>query len=210
MHARRHLVPLACVAGLAVVWVWAAIAPLSRSDWALEQILVVLAVGAAAATYRWRPVSDLSYALLALFLAVHLVGSHWSYSNVPGFDWGTGTHQNVYDRLVHFLFGALLWLPATELLRWVMPPPLARGAAGVVAVFAASALYEVIEWVVVLIVAPELGAEFLGAQGDPFDAVKDMALGLAGGVAAAALALAARPALRRSRARRPAAVPRAR
>jgi putative membrane protein len=202
---RRHGVPLACAVAFAALWTWAAIDPLSRSDWALEQILVALTVLVVAATYRHRPVSDASYVLLTVFVGLHVVGSHWSYSNVPGFELGGGSHANVYDRVVHFLFGLLLALPCRELLDRAVPGMSRRVAwtATVIVVFAAASLYEVIEWVVVLVVAPDLGNEFLGAQGDPFDAVKDQALGLAGALAAAAVAAVAGIARRRATPTRP-------
>ena len=43
-------------------------------------------------------------------------------------------------------------------------------------------IYELIEWIAALLVAPELGAAYLGTQGDVWDAQKDMALALAGSV----------------------------
>ena len=38
-----------------------------------------------------------------------------------------------------------------------------------------AAFYEIIEWIYLIIVSPELNADFLGAQGDIWDAQKDMA-----------------------------------
>lgn len=43
-----------------------------------------------------------------------------------------------------------------------------------------SVIYEMIEWVAAIIVAPELGDAYLGTQGDGWDAQKDMALAAAG------------------------------
>jgi hypothetical protein len=48
-------------------------------------------------------------------------------------------------------------------------------------------VYEVVEWLVAAIVDPAAGTAFLGTQGDEWDAQKDMALALAGGLAGAAL-----------------------
>ena len=47
-------------------------------------------------------------------------------------------------------------------------------------VLATSAVYEMLEWLVAAAVDPSLGSEFVGAQGDDFDAAKDMALAFAG------------------------------
>ena len=49
-------------------------------------------------------------------------------------------------------------------------------------VLATSAVYEMLEWLVAAAVDPSLGSEFVGAQGDDFDAAKDMALAFAGAV----------------------------
>ena len=45
-----------------------------------------------------------------------------------------------------------------------------------------SVIYEIVEWVAALIVAPELGDAYLGTQGDHWDAQRDMALAAAGAV----------------------------
>jgi putative membrane protein len=50
-----------------------------------------------------------------------------------------------------------------------------------------SVIYEVIEWLAASIVAPELGDAYVGAQGDHWDAQKDMALAAAGALCMTAL-----------------------
>jgi len=47
-----------------------------------------------------------------------------------------------------------------------------------------SAVYEIIEAVAAVIVSPELGAAYLGTQGDEWDAQKDAALAFAGAIVA--------------------------
>ena len=54
---------------------------------------------------------------------------------------------------------------------------------GLQAILSTSASYEIIEWTVAASVNPEIGTEFVGAQGDPWDAEKDMALALGGSLA---------------------------
>ena len=117
-------------------------------------------------------------------MAMHLVGSHYTYSEAPfgytlqrWFD----ADRNMYDRLVHFAFGLLLAYPMREMfLRvaksggfWGYWLPLEL-------TLAFSAMYELIEWGVAMHVAPDTGMAFLGAQGDPWDAHKDMLLAAAG------------------------------
>jgi putative membrane protein len=88
-----------------------------------------------------------------------------------------GTERNHYDRIVHFSFGLLMAYPIREVFHRVAH---ARGFWGYYlpldVTLAFSALYEVLEWLFATVAAPEQGTAFLGSQGDPFDAVKDMAL----------------------------------
>lgn len=172
----------------AVLWVAMGIEPLDRGNWLLENLLVFLGVPAFWLLDRALRLSVLTHGLFVLFLSLHVVGSHWSYSMVP-IDWSAlGFERNHYDRVVHFAYGLLLAPPLLEVLQRTGRGTGAWGAGlAVQAILASSAFYEIIEWVTVIVVAPELGAAFLGTQGDEFDAVTDMALAGFG----AALAMAA-------------------
>ena len=174
-----------CVA-YGLVWIVTAIRPLYPGDWRMENLLVVLAVGGLAWTYRRFPLSDLSYLLITVFLALHAVGAHYTYANVPlGFwmkaHWGLA--RNPFDRIVHFSFGLLLAYPVREVFMrvartrgfWNYYLPLD-------VVLAASAVYEIIESITARLSAPELGDAFLGTQGDIWDAQKDMTAAAIGAV----------------------------
>lgn len=185
------------VALLLLVWLWAAIAPLSRSDWLLENLLVLFYGALLAATHRRFAFSPAAYWLFALFMALHLYGSHYTYSEAPLGYWlkdAFGLGRNPYDRLVHFAFGLLLACPLRELLqrraglrgRWLELLALC-------VVMAMSAFYEQLEMLAALLVSPELGSAFLGTQGDEWDAQKDAGLAMLG----ALLALGLRPLLAR-------------
>lgn len=165
-----------------VVWIWAAINPLFPHDWLLENYLVFISVPLILLSARYFKLSDTSYGLITLFMILHVIGSHYTYAEVPFGDtlqtW-LGASRNMYDRLVHFSFGFLLAYPIHEMFLKV-----AR-AKGFWSYFlpidltlSFSALYEVIEWISVEMVDPEAGIAFLGSQGDVWDAQKDM--GLAG------------------------------
>lgn len=145
---------------------------------------------------RW-PLSDAALFCLVGFFALHSFGARWTYSSVPYDDWamalsGTtigdmfGWSRNQYDRLVHLAYGALLMLPLSE---WLRP---LFGAAwrllltmAVVILLASSAAYELFEWALTLFMAPGAAEAYNGQQGDSWDAHKDMALALAGSLAAA-------------------------
>ena len=177
--------PLQALAALfAIVWAACAIAPENRFDWLLENLLVFAAVGLLGFFYRTRPLSDLSYALIVLFLLLHAVGAHYTYSKVPlGFwiqDW-LSLDRNHFDRVVHFGFGLLLLYPVREtLVRYAgASPPLSAFAAFTV-IATASVVYEIIEWIVAVLLSPDAAMAFLGTQGDVFDAQKDSVLAIAG------------------------------
>jgi putative membrane protein len=98
------------------------------------------------------------------------------------------TERNHYDRLVHFLFGLLLTLPLYEVFeRLSRMGRLLAVTMAVQCILAASAVYEILEWIVASRVDPGLGLEFIGAQGDGWDSPKDMAIALVGSVVAAVI-----------------------
>mgnify|MGYP000347526981 CR=1 FL=1 len=199
--------------GLAVAyglwWLVLALAPYDRFDWFLENLLVFAFVGLLAVTYRRFPLSDLSYLLIAVFLALHALGAHYTYSEAPVGRWLTdlfGGQRNHYDRVVHFLFGLLCAYPLREtVLRGAGVGGWRAGLLAYAVVLAFSSAYEMLEWAAVLVLSPEEGMAFLGTQGDVFDAQKDTALAAAGGALALLLApLAERGARLRAARRRPA------
>jgi putative membrane protein len=172
-----------------VFWIALALHPLDRSDWFLENLLIFVTAIVLIATYRRFQFSTLSYALIFIFLTVHTIGAHYTYAKVPaGFwlqDW-LHLKRNHYDRVIHFSFGFLLLYPMRELLR--RSAHAYEGWATWLAVAALGALsgfFEIIEAVVAQIVRPDLGAAYLGTQGDIWDAQKDMGAALTGAVSIA-------------------------
>ena len=173
----------AAVLGLSL---WTAIAPHDRSDWLLENLLVFAAAALLVATHRRFVFSNLSYLLIAVFLGLHLLGAHYTYSLTPPGFWvqeAFGLERNPYDRFVHFAFGLLLGYPLREItLRRLHVHGLASYAIPLGSALALSASYELLEGWTARIVDPALGTAFLGTQGDEWDAQKDMGLALAGAV----------------------------
>jgi len=168
------------------VWIWAAINPVFPDDWLLENYLVFIFVPLIIVSGIYFRLSDVSYTLITLFMIMHVVGSHYTYAEVPFGDtlqdW-LGSSRNMYDRLVHFSFGFLLAYPIREVfLRlakvkgfWGFYLPLD-------VTLSFSGFYEIIEWFAVKASGnAEAGIAFLGAQGDVWDAQKDM---LAAGIGA--------------------------
>jgi len=174
------------IMGLAfsLTWIWAAVNPLFFDDWLLENILVFIAVPLLIWRRKSFEFSLLSYWFITTFLILHLIGSHYTYAEVPwGFTLGEwlGTTRNMYDRLIHFLFGVLIVYPLYEL---VVRAEKMKGFWSYFVPFmiisAFAGFYEVAEWAAAVLVAPEAGTAFLGSQGDVWDAQKDMMLAMVG------------------------------
>jgi len=181
---------------LAVLWTCLAFDVFDRKDWLLENLLLVAAVVLLASTYRGFPLSRISYTLIFVFLCLHAVGAHYTYAQVPYDQWCqsltgstfndlVGWKRNNFDRVVHFAYGLLLAYPIREMFLRV------AGVRGFWGYFlpldltmSTSMLYELIEWMAAEFFGGDLGAAYLGTQGDIWDAHKDMALASLGALVA--------------------------
>ena len=193
----RYLIILTLV--YAVFWAVLAIDPVDRTTWLLENTLPVAFFIAMFATHRRLVFSRISYTLIFIFLCLHTVGAHYTYSNGPYDQWfsaftGTplneimGWERNHYDRLVHFSYGLLLAYPIREVFLRVAD---VRGFWGYFlpldVTMSTSMIYELVEWGAAVIFAGDAGMNFLGTQGDVWDAHRDMALATLGAVIAMAV-----------------------
>ncbi len=157
--------------------------PHHRADWLLENALVLLGLGLLAALHRRLPLSRISHTLIFIFLCLHEVGAHYTYAEVPYQQWfpALAGGRNHFDRLVHFSYGLLLAYPIREIFLRVAA---VRGFWGYFLpldlTMSTSMLYELVEWAAASFFGGELGAAYLGTQGDVWDAHKDMALASVG------------------------------
>ncbi|MEN9605108.1 MAG: hypothetical protein RJB39_793 [Candidatus Parcubacteria bacterium] len=176
------------VAALIGVWTWASINPHDPIDWFMENVLVLAGVITALFSFKYFKLSRLSYSLVTIYLILHIIGSHYSYSEVPfGYtlqEW-VGGSRNMYDRLIHFSYGLLLSYPTMDVFKKVSK---ARGFLSyyipIEMTLAVSALYEIAEWITAIFIHQTAGVAFIGAQGDMWDAQKDMLLAGIGAVIA--------------------------
>jgi len=167
---------------------WSGLAPFDRATWIMETLPVMVAYPVLWFTYQRFPLTQLLYLLIAMHALILIVGGTYTYAQVPiGFDLQAffGLQRNPYDKIGHFFQGLVPALVAREIL--------IRGAyvngrkmlafIVVCIVLAISATYELIEWAAAL--AMGQGAdEFLGTQGDEWDAQSDMFFALIGGLSA--------------------------
>ncbi len=193
---KRRIFFSTLIAGFLLLWLALAISPNDRSDWLLENALLLAGVVVLVVTRKRLPLSGISYTAILIFLCLHTIGAHYTYAEVPydaafksltghSFDAMMGWQRNNYDRVVHFSYGLLLAYPIRELFLRVAN---VRGFWGYFLpldlTMSTSMLYELIEWLSAVAFGGDLGVAFLGSQGDEWDAQKDMALASLGALIA--------------------------
>lgn len=181
--------------------VWA-IHPRNLQDFVLEHVLTVALLAFLGLTCRSLRLTNLSYCLIFLFMCLHVIGAHYTYSEVPYERWAAavarwcgsadfqlrralGWERNHYDRMLHFAFGLLNAYPVREIFVrvarvrgfWSYYLPLD-------VMISFSAGYELLEWGIAITFGEDVGQTYLGTQGDVWDAQKDMALATLGGLMA--------------------------
>src|SRR5690349_11326522 len=189
---RYYLLILAVLFG--VLWIVLGIQPRYRSPWLLENVLVLAAAALLAMFHRRMLFSRISYTLIFVFMCLHQVGAHYTYSEVPYDVWFqhltgrtfnslVGWERNQFDRIVHFSYGLLLAYPIREIFLRVVD---VRGFWGYFLpldlTMSTSMLYALVEWATAAVFGGGLGQAYLGTQGDEWDAHKDMALASLGAV----------------------------
>ena len=169
-----------------------AISPKSRADWLLENVLLLVFFSLVLFNYKKYTFSMLSWCLIFVFLFIHEIGAHYTYSEVPYDDFFNsvlgfklndfmGWQRNHFDRLAHFAYGLLLVLPLQEICSQVSGSK--SGWTYFVAlniVMSTSLLFELFEWGAAWLFGGELGIAYLGTQGDVWDAQQDMLLAIIG------------------------------
>jgi putative membrane protein len=191
---RRYLLILGAIFG--VWWLILAIHPRERPAWLLENALAIVAIAALVGLHRRLLFSRVSYTLILLFLCLHELGAHYTYSEVPYDAWFRkltgrslnevlGWKRNNFDRVVHFCYGLLLAYPVREIFLRVVN---VRGFWGYFLpldlTMSTSMVFELLEWAVAAVFGGGLGQTYLGTQGDEWDAHKDMALASLGALIA--------------------------
>jgi putative membrane protein len=184
--ARHARLPLALLGvALLVVALAAWDPPAGRTSVALEVGPGLLEVAVLAAIYRRLPLSHWVYVGTFFHLLILIYGGYYTYAATPLGDWAKETFhfaRNHYDRVGHLALGVFPGFIAREVL--LQKTPLVRGGwltfLVLSVVLAVAAFWELLEWWVAVLVAPDVGVAFLGSQGDPWDAQWDMLLALVG------------------------------
>ncbi len=179
---------LGLLGSLLAVFTWSAIHPRDTLTWLLEVFPVILGVLIMAATYARFRFSRLAYLMIWLHALVLLVGGHYTYAEVPLFNWIRDMFElsrNHYDRVGHLAQGFFPAIVVREILIRLSPLKPGKWLFFLVTcvALAISAFYELIEWWVALTSGDDAVA-FLATQGDPWDTQWDMFLALIGAISA--------------------------
>lgn len=197
MHANSPGQPriraLPCLGLLCLaIGAWSLLGAADRGVWAFEVLPMMLVLVVFAVRSRRFRFSNLSYALLAWFFVIQCLGGRYTFAEVPlprALLSALHLQRNPADRIGHFCQG---FVPAILLREWLIRR---RGLPSAGTVFwlvtgcclAFSATYELLEMAVVLVFYPNAGPEWLGMQGDPWDAQWDMTMALGGALLAQVL-----------------------
>ncbi|MGE6611026.1 DUF2238 domain-containing protein [Peribacillus sp. NPDC076916] len=169
------------------VFIWSVIKPAGYLIWTMEVLPAVVFLIYLLATYNKFRLTTLSYLVIAVLSITMFIGGHYTYSKVPAFNWlkdHYDLNRNHYDRFGHFLKG-LFAIVIREIL--IRKTPLTKGpwlfAVTLSFALAIGALYEIIEWITAIVSkGGKASKEFLGTQGDIWDAQWDMSLTLIGSI----------------------------
>ena len=172
-----------------LVFIWSLVNPKDQFTWFLEVFPAMVGLLILALTYKKFPLTPLLYTLILMHMCILMVGGHYTYAEVPLFDWikeAFDQTRNNYDKVGHFAQGFIPAILAREIL---IRKQIVQGAKIwlnyiiVSIVLAISAFYELVEWWVALRTGEEAEA-FLGTQGYVWDTQSDMAYALFGAVTA--------------------------
>ena len=177
---QKHAVPLILATIFVAMSLWAGISPNDRAVWYAETTPLFIVFFALVFTYKKFKFSSTAYILMSVWLLLHTIGAKYTFAAVP-FEWGNefltpifGDGRNHFDRLAHFSIGFYAFAMSEWLLR---KHKCTFGTAlwfGLFFMMSVAGAYEIIEWLYAVIKGGNAGIEFLGSQGDIWDAQKDM------------------------------------
>ncbi|MEA4987712.1 MAG: DUF2238 domain-containing protein [Anaerovorax sp.] len=177
---------LSLLLSLLGIFIWSVIEPKDMFTWFLETLPAILGIGILMILYPKFKFSNLVYFLIWIHCIILIVGAHYTYAEMPLFDWIQDyfdLSRNYYDRVGHFAQGFIPAMIVREILirnkvikneKWLV----------LIIIFVClgiSAAYELTEFT-----AGHLKGEsaevFLGTQGDGWDTHYDMLCALCGAI----------------------------
>jgi putative membrane protein len=170
------------------VLIWSGINPKDYLIWVLETAPAMMAFIILMATRQRVPLTGLAYGLILVLSLILMIGGHYTYAEVPLFDWfkeAFNLDRNNFDKAAHFAQGFVPAIIAREIIirNHVVTNTSWLNFFVICICLAISAFYELIEWCVA-IVSKEAAEAFLGTQGYIWDTQSDMAYALVGAMVA--------------------------
>ena len=173
------------------VLLWSGLASKDGFTWLLEVFPALVGFVLILATFRRFPLTLMMYWLVLMHCVILMIGGHYTYAEVPWFDWlrdALHWQRNNYDKLGHFAQGFIPAILAREILLWL---GVVRGCGWlnfiiICVCLALSASYELVELGVAL-ASGDNAVAFLATQGDPWDTQSDMGFALLGAILALTL-----------------------
>ena len=173
------------------VLIWSAIHPHDLFTWVLEVLPALLGLIVLAITFRSFRFTRMAYWLLLVHSIILMIGGHYTYAEVPLFNWLRDVFhmsRNNYDKVGHFAQGFIPAIIIREIL--IRKSPVKNGKwlffIVVCICLALSAVYEFIEWWVAVLTGTA-AESFLGTQGYVWDTQSDMLMALVGAIASLSL-----------------------
>lgn len=176
---------------IVLLLIWSAINPFDYFTWFLEVLPAVLGVVMLVFTFKRFRFTNLVYGLIFVHCVILIIGGHYTYAEVPLFDWIQETFnqtRNNYDKVGHFAQGFIPAMITREVLfrKQVVNSNGWLNFIVVCIAMAISVTYEFIEWAVSLGTG-EGGDSFLGTQGYIWDTQSDMLFASIGAIIALVL-----------------------
>ena len=170
------------------VFIWSLINPKDLFTWFLEVFPAMVALIVLALTYKKFKLTPLVYSLILIHCIILMVGGHYTYAQVPFFDFIKDFFQqerNDYDKLGHLAQGFIPAMIAREIIirKSIITIEAWRNFFILCFCLGFSAFYELVEWWVA-IYTNEAANDFLGTQGYIWDTQSDMAWALFGAILA--------------------------
>ncbi len=177
------------VAIFVLFWIVLAINPVDPGVWALENVLVVTIFPVVLWLDRKYSFNNWTYLSLTVFVILHLLGAHMTYSTMTYFSWFSewfGWERNYYDQVIHLLFGLMVFVPFFEIFYHQGVSRKLSYLLAFLFITSVGAWYELLEWITMVLFckqAEEVCFEAI-TQGDIWDAQKDMAYAIIGSIIA--------------------------
>jgi putative membrane protein len=171
-----------------LVLIWSGINPKDYLTWIMEIAPALIAFIVLLVTRIRFPLTNLLYGLILVHCIILMIGGHYTYAEVPLFDWIKNNgyfDRNNYDKIGHFAQGFVPAIVAREIIirNDVLNHKGWLNFFVICICLAISAFYELIEWWLALLIGQNADA-FLGTQGYIWDTQSDMAYALLGALLA--------------------------